>query len=68
MPRRTSTGTCALCDDDFSKAAMTRHLAKCRAEHIPGKGKPRKTFHLQAEGRYLPDYWLHIEIPAEATL
>ena len=68
MPRRTSTGTCALCGEDFGKAAMTRHLVKCRAEHTPGKGKFRKTFHLKVEGRYLPEYWLHIEIPAEATL
>lgn len=68
MPRFTSTGTCALCGGDFAKPAITRHLAKCEAEHRPARGKPRPTFHLRVEGRDLPEYWLNIEIPAEATL
>ncbi len=69
MPRRTSsTGKCNLCGKTFAKAAMTRHMPKCRAEHPYLKGKPRKTFRLIAEGRNLPEYWLQIEMPAEATL
>jgi len=68
MPRLTSTGTCTLCREDFGKAGMTRHLVKCRAEHAPRKGERRKTFHLQVEGRRLPEYWLHIETPAASTL
>lgn len=69
MPRITSIGTCNLCGQEFDKAGMTRHLKKCRAEHPPaGKGRRRKTFHLMVEGRYRPAYWMHIEIPAGATL
>jgi hypothetical protein len=29
--------------------------------------KEPKIFHLVAEGQYLPEYWLHLEVPAEAT-
>jgi hypothetical protein len=64
MARQTTHGKCNLCDKTFGKAAMTRHLAKCKEEHC----KPGRTriFHLQVEG--YRDYWLHIEIPASATL
>ena len=30
--------------------------------------KNKKIFHLLVEGRYLPEYWMHIEAPANATL
>ena len=32
------------------------------------KGSGKKIFHLQVVGMYSPMYWLHIEIPATATL
>jgi hypothetical protein len=66
MPSFPSTGQCYLCGETFSKRVMTRHLTKCLAEH-PQKGKQRKTFRLVAEGQYLPEYWLQLEVPAEAT-
>lgn len=33
-----------------------------------GKGRTRTIFHLKVEAQYNPKYWLHIEIPAKATL
>jgi hypothetical protein len=71
MPRRTSTGKCALCGGVFNKSVMTRHLAKCQSEHAakaPPKGTPRKSMRLVVEGRRLPEYWLHLEMPADSTL
>jgi hypothetical protein len=73
MARRTSQGECSLCGGTFGKAAMTRHLASCRqraAAHPAGKRRPRRAqlLHLVAEGDYLPQYWLHLEVPARATL
>lgn len=69
MPRITSTGLCHLCRETFSKAAMARHLTKCQTEHpLKTKGKPRKCFRLIVEGQYLPEYWLHLEVPADAPL
>jgi hypothetical protein len=70
---RIPEGRCALCSEIFSKRAMTRHLQSCREEHprkLPGRGKPRqeKVFHVVVEGAGLPQYWMHLEAPAGATL
>jgi hypothetical protein len=57
---------------------MARHLKSCKARDeendklaIKGatKGSASRTIlHLLVEGLYLPMYWMHIEIPANATL
>lgn len=69
------TGQCAICGAGITKAAMTNHLRSCRlkvakTEMPPGGRKPKvgTAFHLLVEGRYLPQYWMHLEIPAKATL
>jgi len=70
-----SKGTCNLCGGTFSKSAMTKHLKSCKQKEVisktPSSGRsPRKTktFHLVVEGRYLPDYWMHLELSANAKL
>ena len=75
MARHMSKGTCNLCGGTFSKAAMTKRLKSCKptggasGTSSPGRS-PRKikTFHIVVEGRYLPDYWIHLDVPAEGTL
>jgi hypothetical protein len=54
---------------------MTRHLAKCLAAHeqtaaAPGRPAPAtgKLFHLLVQGKGMANYWLHLEVPATATL
>jgi hypothetical protein len=47
---------------------MSRHLAACKERPVPGKGRGRRLIHLVIEGTYAPEYWLHVEIPASATL
>lgn len=67
MARETSYGVCELCGKRSSKAAITRHLQACAAQHEKsGKGVP--LFHLRVEGRHEPYYWLDIEIKAAARL
>jgi hypothetical protein len=75
MARQMSTGKCNLCGGTFGKAAMTKHLNSCRQAKAAsatserrGGQKKTKTFHLVVEGRYLPDYWMHLEVPADAKL
>lgn len=73
MAKWTSKGKCNLCGESFAKAGMTKHLLTCRATHEPtlaGSGKLRQTqlFHLLVEGSELPFYWMHLEVPADATL
>src|SRR5260370_31180368 len=53
---------------------MTRHLKRCAqrtATAAPGSQKATKItrlVHLLVEGRDQPQYWMHLELPAEATL
>jgi len=76
MKKFESYGKCYFCKRTFSKKGMTRHLQSCSKrknilESSSGnKGiKKVKIFHIIAEGNdYLSDYWLHIEVPAIATL
>jgi hypothetical protein len=69
MPKIASLGTCALCGATFSKQAMTRHLKGClAAAAAPPRAKPQTTFHLLVEGAGRPMYWLHLDLPASATL
>jgi Plasmid pRiA4b ORF-3-like protein len=74
MARWVSKGKCNLCGQVFSKSGMSRHLLKCRQAHalgkLGGRGKLHKTdlLHLAVEGARSPDHWLHLEVPADATL
>jgi hypothetical protein len=58
----------------LSKGTMARHLRVCREKHapnsLPGRLKDRQVsvFHVMAEGRYAPEYWMHFEVPAVASL
>jgi hypothetical protein len=53
---------------------MTRHLQSCRAREETAssmggaKARPVRFLHLVASGRHNPEYWIHLEIPADATL
>jgi hypothetical protein len=53
---------------------MSRHLAACRARKAAIAAEsaldgPRvRLFHLYVKATYWPDHWLHIEVPARATL
>jgi hypothetical protein len=52
---------------------MSRHLKACKRRKDIMEGQVVETpveilLHLQVEGLYSPIYWLHIEIPAKATL
>jgi hypothetical protein len=75
MGRRTTEGTCAFCERTFSKSGMARHLAVCDARRQlyaaqSGQRGLRTTrlLHLRVEGRRAPEYWMNVEIPADATL
>ncbi|MEW6126415.1 MAG: hypothetical protein AB1757_05065 [Acidobacteriota bacterium] len=65
-----SVGKCNLCGDRFNKRVMSRHLQSCLKNVVTAnkKASPTKTFHIAVEGKYLPEYWLHLEIRADATL
>lgn len=62
--RMRSTGTCWICDRDYAKGSMTRHVASCRAKH-PG---PQRRLHIVVEAAYAPMYWMHLEAKPSARL
>src|SRR6266700_1128140 len=71
----TTKGVCNFCNGEFDKAKMTQHLKHCkqRAAVIAvsigdGTKQKQKLFHILAEGRYNPQYWMHLEIPASQPL
>jgi hypothetical protein len=73
--RQQTKGVCQLCQGVFSKAGMARHLAKCLAAHdgtgtAVSKAPPKtvRLFQLLVQGKYNPQYWLYVEMPATATL
>jgi len=54
---------------------MTKHLNSCKRRKAAMESTLKKTkvlktkiFHIVVEGRYLSEYWMHLEAPANATL
>lgn len=75
MTKRISKGTCALCQGEFSRASMTKHLEACQrraaeAQRSAGRrpGRTMKHFHVVVEGRDLPMYWMHLQVRTGITL
>ena len=75
MAKGMSKGACNFCGETFSKSVMTKHLKSCK-ERKEDSGASSSgpsscktgVFHLVVEGRYAPEYWMHLEVPAGATL
>ncbi len=67
-----SDGKCCFCNGVFSKAAMTKHLKSCSQRKVKVCGASGKqkanNFHLVVEGRFSPEYWMHLFAPADTTL
>ncbi len=66
-------GKCGSCGGVFGKAAITRHLKSCRQKQAAPEtarkaSKKITAFHLLVEGRDLPEYWMHLEMRADASL
>jgi Plasmid pRiA4b ORF-3-like protein len=74
MSTTSTKGTCHFCHRVLSKGTMTRHLETCAARTdiaATASQKPTKKtrmMHLLIEGRDQPQYWMHVELPAESTL
>lgn len=74
MPRGTSKGTWRFCQGVFGKAGMTRHVESCAARAAAmaaGSGEQAgrgRLLHLVVAGHDAPEYWMHLEVPGEASL
>ncbi|HEY4032420.1 MAG TPA: hypothetical protein VGL94_00465 [Ktedonobacteraceae bacterium] len=74
-PRPISKGTCAFCKAELAKNKMTQHLKFCKqrlttlaSQENQSQETTTRIFHILAEGRYNPQYWLHFEVPASESL
>lgn len=74
--REVSKGVCNFCKDEFEKGKMTQHLKYCKQrataiatelESTPAEQKTR-LFHILVDGRYNPQYWMHLELAASDDL
>jgi hypothetical protein len=74
--KEVSKGVCSFCKGEFEKAKMTQHLKYCKqrateiANELESTTAQKKTrlFHILVEGRYNPQYWMHLEMAASDTL
>jgi len=70
----TSSGKCNFCLSEFEKSKMTQHLKYCKQRSAiiktenSAEAQKTRLFHIVVEGRYLPVYWMHLEMPANNTL
>jgi len=72
MPRQKQTkGKCEFCGKEFAKSGISRHLKTCAARQQAisnEKGKKDILFHVQVQGNWRPEYWMHLEMPGSITL
>jgi len=69
MAKPTTNGQGLFCKGTFSKQTMAKHLASCESgKTSPTGASPQRILHLLVEGRYAPQYWIHLEAPASAKL
>ena len=73
--KTVSTGICVFCKAEVAKNKVTQHLKFCKqrlsaiALQEKKSRKPKtRLFHILAEGKYNPQYWLHFEVPASEPL
>ena len=69
MEERTWEGECLLCNGTYGKRQMTKHLRECIKSKVISEASPKtRLVHIVVEGRYAPEYWLHLEAKANAEL
>ncbi|MDD9982571.1 MAG: hypothetical protein OXU81_14645 [Gammaproteobacteria bacterium] len=72
--RVRTSGDCGYCGRELTVGGLTRHLRSCaaRREAIEqadrGGRSVQDVYHLRAQGKYRPEYWLHLEMCGSATL
>ncbi|MFZ4394123.1 MAG: hypothetical protein ACOYOU_00695 [Kiritimatiellia bacterium] len=62
------TGACTLCHASIPKAQATRHVTACLKARLLDADRQVTALHLRVQGRYHPEYWMHLEIASAWTL
>jgi hypothetical protein len=73
----TPKGHCTACGGAYTKTGMAKHLANCPARLaqqfiVPNSSRQKiqagQLLHVEVEGQDNPIYWMHLEVPGQATL
>ena len=65
MEVERTRGQCRICGKSFAKAGMTRHVRACRGK-LAGAGVADRLL-VALGARYLPSYWLVVQVAPTAT-
>ena len=72
---RSTIGICNFCKAEVVKGKMTQHLKSCKQRRkdivvrdAESTKQKTKLFSVLIEGRYNPQYWMHVELPASEPL
>lgn len=70
MEYQTPKSRCGLCDSEYKRQGLTRHIKSCLTKHLqkPSKVKPRNLLYLNIYDSFNPDYFLHILIAGNSSL
>jgi hypothetical protein len=73
MDKSITQGKCYLCGQIFDKKLMTKHLKSCLKKLSLSQQKKTSTdtiklFHVIVEGKYEPEYWMHLATRSDAYL
>ena len=74
MQKTTLIGVCSFCGKTFAKNVMRQHLDSCKQRkataetELGTRAKDAKYFHIVVVARSLPEYWIHLEVRADAQL
>lgn len=72
--RLRTSGNCGYCGRELTAGGLTRHLRSCAARRKAieqadrGRRPVQNLYHLQVQGKYAREYWLHLEVCGRATL
>lgn len=69
MTLKATKGACTLCEKEYTRSGMGKHLASCLTKQ-PAESimdDERVSLHLLVTTRYPSDYWLHLLVDERAT-
>ena len=67
-------GKCEFCGKTYTGRGMARHLQACAQRKVAIleakwlKSRPQPIYHIVVQDAWNPDYWLHLDVNAKATL
>lgn len=69
MQRELTSGACRVCGRLLGKLQATNHIKACWKQRLAAASSKaaRRWFHLVIEGRHSPEYWMHLQAPANGT-